>query len=107
MAGRISQKSKQVDQPTRDSNGRNEDSSHHLHPEIQLKNKKANLQLLKSFEAHLDSVRYCKIISNKYMISAGDDSLVKLWKLKTQNEKFQCSKVAVYRGHQRPIFSAF
>jgi len=70
-----------------------------------LNNSFTKIGLVKTVNAHLDSVRKIDFLDDSTLFSAGDDGLVKEWKLTKKEEKINLKPNFTFRYHEGPILS--
>ena len=61
--------------------------------------------LIKTVNAHLDSVRKVDFFSSSMLLSAAEDGVVKEWRLQKNGDKVGVENSNTYRYHTAPIFS--
>lgn len=62
--------------------------------------------LIKTINAHLDSVRRVDFFNSSMLLSAGEDGVVKEWKVEKSGDKVTIENIHNYRYHTAPIVSS-
>ena len=70
-----------------------------------LNNALSKISLVKTINAHLDSVRRIEFLDSSILFSASEDGLIKEWKIRKIDEKYNIEHLNTYRHHYSPILS--
>jgi WD40 repeat protein len=56
--------------------------------------------------SHLDSIRSISIYNSNYLISAGDDCLIRIWDITRLETNKQIHNIMSLREHNAPVFTS-
>lgn len=70
-----------------------------------LNNKFSKISLIKTVNAHLDGIHQLGFANSSTLFSAGEDSVVKEWRLEREGDKSYLEPISTFRYHRAPILS--
>lgn len=71
-----------------------------------LQNRVSKIGLVKTINGHIDAVRRVDFLDSATLFSAGEDGIVKEWRLTRTDDKISADAVNKFRYHAAPVFSS-